>query len=193
MAKCKLTEEEKKEKKRIASKKYREENKDKIIEWRKNNKEKLLLDGKEYYQNNKEKRIDQAKQYYVENKDKIINTKRIYAKNKYHTDTSYKLMKLIRRRTRLAIQKFGLHKTKSTMEYLGCDHKTFIEWLQWSGETYDPNFNIHNYDSSLYHIDHIKTFVDAEKGIYTFEEVAHYTNLQILPADVNISKGGNSW
>ena len=79
------------------------------------------------------------------------------------------------------------------MELLGCDIKTLHEWLQWSGEQYDHNFNIDTYDSSIFHVDHIKTFADVQKGIYTLEEVCHYTNLQILPADVNLSKGANSW
>jgi hypothetical protein len=39
----------------------------------------------------------------------------------------------------------------------------------------------------------MKTFADVNKGIYTIEEVCHYTNLQILPAKINLSKNGKSW
>jgi hypothetical protein len=46
---------------------------------------------------------------------------------------------------------------------------------------------------NMYHIDHIKTFSDVSKGVYTLEEVCHYTNLQILPAEINLSKSGTSW
>lgn len=104
-----------------------------------------------------------------------------------------KIYNRIRARLRLAIKSIGIRKTRGTFDFLGCDHITLMEWLQWSGEVYDPNFNILDYDTDMYHIDHIKTFEDVSKGIYTLEEVAHYTNLQVLPATINESKGGNSW
>ena len=79
------------------------------------------------------------------------------------------------------------------MKMLGCDKETLMNHLQSTGEMYDPNFNIYDYDSTRYHIDHKKTFADVQNGIYTLDEVCHYTNLQILPAEINLSKSGTSW
>lgn len=200
--------EKNKEKIKEQNKKYREANKEKIEKWREDNKEKLLSDGKkyyeqnkeqctqrakEYYTNNKETRLQQIKQHKINNKEQYSHTRRIYEKNKYHTDSVYRTMTLIRRRTRLAISKFSLKNNTSIRKMLGCDKDTLMNHLQSTGILYDSDFDIYNYDSSLYHIDHKKTFEDVSKGIYTLEEVCHYTNLQILPAEINITKSGTSW
>ncbi len=145
-----------------------------------------MKDRKEYY-----------KQYRELNKEKIKEYQKEYHKT-YHAerrknDSEYRIIQNIRNRTRQAITQYTLLKNTPTRKMLGCDKNTLLEWLQKSGEQYDPNFNIETYDANLYHIDHIKTFADVKEGIYTLEEVCHYTNLQILPAELNLSKGGNSW
>lgn len=123
-----------------------------------------------------------------------INYSIKYQLNRRKNDPMYNTIHLIRERTRKAIKKYkSLSKESSTMKMLGCDKETLMNHLQATGILYDPNFDIYNYDSSLYHIDHIKTFADVSKGIYTLEEVCHYTNLQILSAEVNRYKSGNSW
>ena len=206
--------EEQIERDRQYQKEYRERNKEKLAEQQKiyyqQNKERLDAQKKNHYIKNrehynrvayeriktikhtpqfKEQRRKYEKTYRLKHKDKIRNSENNRRKN----DDIFRLIKLLRSRTRYAIRKHSLNKSSSTLEMLGCDIKTLFEWLQWSGETYDPNFNIRNYNGKDYHIDHIKTFEDVQKGIYTLEEVCHYTNLQILPAEINLSKGGTSW
>ena len=139
---------------------------------------------KKYREENKEKR----KQYLEKNKEQI----REYQKNR-RNDPWIKLTTNIRNRTTKAVLRSNISKNNSTMKMLGCDKNTLMDHLQKTGELYDPNFNIYDYDTSLYHVDHIKTFEDVSKGIYTLEEVCHYTNLQILPADINRLKSGTSW
>jgi len=160
-----------------------------------NDEHKLYM--KKYREDNKDKIKESKKQYRENNKDKIKEYQKEYQKdywaNRSKVDPFFKLTKYIRSRTTNAVRLYSLSKNNSTMKMLGCDKNTLMEHLQKTGEQYDSNFNVYDYDSTLYHIDHIKTFEDVSKGIYTLDEVCHYTNLQILPSDINLSKGGNSW
>ena len=69
-----LTAEEKRERQRIANKKYRAKNKEKIAlkdkEYREKNKEKLHLKKKEYREKNREKINLKYREHYEENKEK---------------------------------------------------------------------------------------------------------------------------
>ena len=76
-----LSDEEKKERRREYSKRYREKNKDKVREsvkkyYEKNKdklQEKMIEYGKEYYKKNKERYKKNHKKYYEENKEKMLN------------------------------------------------------------------------------------------------------------------------
>lgn len=142
--------------------------------------------NKVWRDNNSDHIKEYRKQYRKDNIEHIRKKDREYKQDN-------KVISIIRNRLSAVVKRLSLDKQYSTMEYLGCDQRTLLEWLQWSGERYDYDFDIMNYDTSLYHIDHIKTFEDVKKGIYTLEEVAHYTNLQILRAEENLRKGGTSW
>ena len=170
-------------KKRVYTEEQKQRKREYSKQWKLNNKE-YISDQKEY-----------QKEYHktYTRKDTRTEYQKNYESDRYKTDPMFKLIKTIRARTRIAIKQYTLSKPTPTNKMLGCDSKTLLEWLQWSGERYDTNFDIHNYSGELYHIDHIKTFEDVSKGVYTLEEVCHYTNLQILPADINLSKGGTSW
>jgi phosphoglycolate phosphatase-like HAD superfamily hydrolase len=77
-----LTEEQKKERKREASRKYREANREKIKEanrkYREENKEKDRLRNKNYYENNREKVRERNNKYREKNKDKIKERNKNY-------------------------------------------------------------------------------------------------------------------
>lgn len=174
-----MTKEERKE----YNRQYREKNKDYHKEYYETNKSKY----KEYYQENKEEIKSKSK------KRNRTEYQRKYRYERIHNDSMFKIIVYIRDRTRNAIKNTNIRKNNSTLKMLGCDKITLMEHLQQTAIQYDSNFNIYDYDSTLYHIDHIKTFEDMLKGIYTLDEICHYTNLQILPAEMNLSKGGNSW
>lgn len=144
-------------------------------------------------QNMKEYLKKYNSEYHNKHKNKLNIKRQERAKIQYHTDSYYRLSQQLRCRLRDALTYFGLNKNNSHIKLLGCDKETLFDWLQKSGEKLDIHFDIHNYDRQEYHVDHIKTFADVKAGIYTLEEVCHYTNLQILPKDVNLSKGGTSW
>jgi len=68
------------------SKKYYEENKEKVLEsiknYKKENKENIIKYSKDYYEENKEKMNDYAKKYNEENKERLKEYRREYYKNK---------------------------------------------------------------------------------------------------------------
>lgn len=93
-----MTDIEKKEKKKIYMKIYREENKLKIKENKKEydkkysleNKEKVKEKSKEYYQNNKEEVKEKVRKYNQANKNKISEKRKKYHK-KYYLENNHKI------------------------------------------------------------------------------------------------------
>jgi len=194
------TKDQKQKERREYAKRYREENKEKLKLKREENKEQLTEYYKKWREENKSYYNEYMKTYKENNphikeyqKEYLKSYRKEYEQNRRKTNSFYKLITNIRSRTFKAIKHYNLSKTSSTMKMLECDKKTLLEWLQWSGETWNSEFDIENFNGDEYHIDHVKTFKDVELGIYTLDEVCHYTNLQILPADINLSKGSNSW
>ena len=75
-----LTEEEKRERKKIADKNYRDNNKEKIKQYRDNNKEKIKEQRKLYRENIREQLNEKSKKYYENNTEKIKKKRKIYTK-----------------------------------------------------------------------------------------------------------------
>ena len=144
--------------------------------------------GKEYYTQNKESINAKSRQYHKDNKSQILRQKKIYERIQLSTNPNYRISKNLRCRTRQALN--GISKSKSTMELLGCNIDEFKTHLQ---ETAINNgyldFNINNYSSDEYHIDHIIPcasfdLTDSEQQKRCF----HYSNQQILTSYENLSK-----
>ena len=137
--------------------------------------------GKVWRQNNKNKRKRKNKNWYQKNKNKI----RIYRNNKKKTDIQYKLSENLRGRLRNAIQ--GNQKVGSAVKDLGCtidELKTYLE------SKFKPSMTWDNYGFYGWHIDHIKPLASFDlTDRKQFLEVCHYTNLQPLWANENLSKG----
>ena len=164
---------------------WRQNNKNKRKRKNKNwydvNKEKIKIKQKEYDKNNKNKRKIKNKNWYQKNKNKI----RIYRNNKKKTDIQYKLSENLRGRLRNAIQ--GNQKVGSAVKDLGCtidELKTYLE------SKFKPSMTWDNYGFYGWHIDHIKPLASFDlTDRKQFLEVCHYTNLQPLWANENLSKG----
>ena len=164
---------------------WRQNNKNKRKRKNKNwydvNKEKIKIKQKEYDKNNKNKRKIKNKNWYQKNKNKI----RIYRNNKKKTDIQYKLSENLRGRLRNAIQ--GNQKVGSAVKDLGCtidELKTYLE------SKFKPSMTWYNYGFYGWHIDHIKPLASFDlTDRKQFLEVCHYTNLQPLWANENLSKG----
>ena len=155
--------------------------------WCKNNKDKLKTywlkcrnkkneKQKIYRKENKEKVAD----YYKTNKDKI----RVHLNNKLKTDIQFKLSHNLRARLHSAIK--GNYKVGSAVKDLGCtveELKQYLESKFQSGMSWD------NWSSDGWHIDHIKPLASFDlMDRQQLLEACHYTNLQPLWANENLTK-----
>lgn len=161
-------------------------------------KENVKLRDKEYRIKNKEKLGSLTKKYYEINRDiillKVSNKRRTdeerkkrneYKRNRRLKDPIYKLTDNVRARLTDYLKTTGITKSKRTFDIVGCsppelkEHisNQFIDGMSWD-----------NYGYYGWHIDHITPLSSAktEEEIY---KLAHYTNLQPLWAEDNLSKG----
>ena len=160
---------------------YRSKCKSCIKDDRQLNRNHIKIRDKEYKQKNKEK----IKEYLLINKEKIKEQKKHYQANRRKSDTLYKLKHNIRNLILKSIHQHGYTKQSKTHEILGCSYqefKTHIEQQFTEGMSWD---NRH-----LWHLDHI---IPISLGLTEQEILAlnHYTNLQPLWAEDNLSKGNN--
>ena len=174
------------------NKKYKEENADKIKEQQ-----------KKYYDKNAEKLKEQQKKYNEENADKIKEYRQKYQEdtkcehNKYRgrckiCNLSLYLVNLQRIQIRRCLNISSQTKTKSSIEYLGCDADYFKNYIQKKMDIYNQTADV-KMDFSNIHIDHIKPVssfnLDEEDD---FLDCCNYTNLQPLLIQDNLSKY-NKW
>ena len=171
------------EKRKEYDKKYYKKNKEKRKEYYKKNKEKKLEYDKEYRQNNKEKILEQRKEYRQNNKEQISEYQKEYQRKRFQNDPIFRMIKNYRIRTRKAYTEG--RKSKSTMELLGC---TGIELANHLEKQFQPGMTHDNYGK--WHIDHIRPIASFDLSDPEQEqECFHYTNLQPLWAEDNLSKG----
>lgn len=161
------------------AKKYREENIEKIKEMQRN-----------YRNNNADKIRENHARYYKEvvrfsEKEKVLraNYMKRYKKERLKKDPVFKLKERARKTISDSFLRRGYTKNSKSQEIIGCDWPTFANhlfktWQNRYGETYA---------GEDYHIDHIIPLSTAT----TEEEVkklCHYTNLQLLKPEDNLSK-----
>jgi hypothetical protein len=185
---------------KIESKLYRENNKEKRKETIKkfyvNNKEKELLRFKKYREENPEKRKETQKKSYHNNKEKhkeklkeyrIVNRERRtkYQRDKINNDIQYKLSANVRNRIITFLKKEDITKTNKTFDIVGCTPQFLKEHLE---SQFKDGMSWDNYGFYGWHIDHIIPLSSAktEEELYG---LCHYTNLQPLWAKDNLSKG----
>lgn len=152
-------------------KKYREE-------WYQTNKEKLKERYKEYRQANKERKKEIDKKYRQDNKERINE----YRRNRKQTDPLFKMRCNLASRTSKVFKRQGYRKTSKTQEMLGVDWevcKAHIERQFTKGMNWD--------NQGEWHIDHIIPLASANNEV-ELKKLCHYTNLQPLWAEENLSK-----
>jgi hypothetical protein len=165
---------QKKEKEKYKEYYHRPEVKQRYEEYR--NKPETKKRMEEYYKdpiNKERKRI-----YIEENKPKM----RKIHKERYENDENYRLRAIIRARIHKALKR---NKNNSSFDYLGCDIDFLKKWLEFR---FDDDMNWDNF-GSYWHIDHILPvsafdLTDKNQTSICF----HWTNLQPLSADENLSK-----
>ena len=110
---------------------------------------------------------------------------RNYMRDRRRTDPAFKLLTTLRNRLRGALK--GTCKSTCTLELLGCTVEEFRAHL---GARFKPGMTWENQGRYGWHVDHIRPcasfdLTDPEQQRICF----HYTNLQPLWAEENMSKG----
>lgn len=165
---------------------YRKENKDKINDTRRKYMKRNKDKWSEYYKNwrveNKEAMKIANKQYQIENKEHVREQRRLYERNKLDTNMEYLLVHRLRDRMRKAINRN--YKSGSAVRDLGCSIEFFKQYLK---SKFQPGMTWDNRKD--WHIDHIipLNFFDLTNR-EEFLKACHYTNLQPLWAQDNLSK-----
>jgi len=156
-------------------KKYYQENKEYIKQYRKENKERI----KQYYQENKERINEYNKQYQQENKEH----NKQYLQERRKTDPLFKMAGNLRSRTYKAFKRNGYRKNTKTQQLLGVSWEVCKAHI---GNQFTKGMNWDNYGE--WHIDHVIPLASAntEKEL---TKLCHYSNLQPLWAEDNLSKG----
>jgi hypothetical protein len=194
------------ERQKIAYKKHYEANKEKIQaahgDYNELNKDKIKKQRQEYYQRNKSKILDYNKSWREINKDNLKEKQKIYDKNYYETNKEkrlkyqknrkktnlqFKLSCAIRSRLYKSIK--NKCKVGSAVKDLGCSVDELIIYLE---SKFQEGMSWNNWKHDGWHIDHIKPLSrfdlsDREQ----FLEACHYSNLQPLWAEDNLSKSDN--
>jgi hypothetical protein len=148
-----------------------------------------------YNQKNKEK-VDKIKQKYVDNnKEKVTQSKKKWFDknpeyrnewviNKYKNDSIFRLINIMRARTRLFFKSKDIKKKNNTFEIIGCSPEFLKEHIE---KQFTKGMSWDNHGQYGWHIDHIVPLSSAntEDEIY---KLCHYNNLQPLWAEENLRK-----
>jgi hypothetical protein len=166
--------------KKIAEKKYRDKNKERLDEY-----------YKQWSKNKKEHRKEYLKQYREKNKEKIKEVKRTYQKEKRHTDPIYKLISNFRTAIYTVLKENKLDKYTNYFNMVGYTAeqlKSHLEVQFKEGMTWE------NYGE--WHVEHIKpissfTFETCEDE--EFKICWSLDNLQPMWGIENIKKGNKNY
>jgi hypothetical protein len=148
-------------------------------EYVRKNKDKVNLIKKKYVDNNKEKVKQTKKEWFIKNP----NYRNEWIMNNYKNDSLFRLINIMRARTRLFFKSKNIKKKNNTFEIIGCSPEFLKEYIE-NQFTEDMNWEIFG---SRIHIDHIIPLSSAktEEEMY---KLCHYTNLQPLWAEDNLKK-----
>ena len=154
-----------------------------------NNRDKILLLKKRYHNSEKGKETD--RKYYLEYrknmpdyvKDKLKASHTKYCRDRYKSDSLYKLMVSMRNLIGLSFRKKKSVKNKKTEEIIGCsieEFKNFIENKFTDGMSWD--------NQGIWHLDHIIPISRANDEDELIK-LNHYTNFKPMWGIENIKKG----
>jgi hypothetical protein len=180
--------------------KYRETHRNEINEKARirylDNRDRLLKEQSLYYEKNKEKILEYYKKYREKNKDELKEKQREYRnmnkekrneseRIRHQKNVKARIIRSLRRRFWNFVR--GEIKKNSVIELTGCGREQLMAHLE---SQFTDGMSWDNYGQHGWHIDHIRpcssfdlTDCDQQKQCF------HYTNLQPLWAEDNLSKG----
>ena len=146
--------------------------------------ERINRQQREWVAENRERHKQRHREWIAENREEINR----HLRERHANDPQYKLGQTLRGRIRDAIKNQRTAKATSSLELLGVDDISIvIEHLE---QQFQPGMTWENHGPRGWHIDHIRPcasfdLTDPEQQRACF----HYTNLQPLWAEENLSKG----
>jgi hypothetical protein len=154
-------------------------NKQSIL-YNKKNKNKVDKIKQKYVDNNKEKVKKSKKNWFNKNP----NYQNEWVVNKYNNDPLFRLINIMRARTRLFFKSKNFKKKNSTFKIIGCAPEFLKEHLE---QQFTEGMSWDNQGLYGWHIDHKipLSSSNTEEEIY---KLCHYTNLQPLWAEDNLRK-----
>lgn len=156
--------------------KRKEQNRERLIRFRKKNPDK----NKEY-----NKKYSTGK-----NRDKYLSQKRERNKKYYTNNLQYKLGQLLRYRLWISLKEQSLDNANSAKELLGCSKEELIKHLE---SQFSEGMTWENWSLNGWHIDHIRPISSFDlSDPAQVKECFHYSNLQPLWAIDNLKKS-DSW
>ena len=161
--------------KKIADKKWREKNKERVNKY-----------VKTWNSQNKNHRKEYLKEYREKNIDKIREVKRNYEKTRKHNDPLYKLISNFRTAIYQVLKESNVEKNKHYFDILQYTPESLINHLE---SQFDENMNWENYGE--WHVDHklpITSFNIEEMGDEEFMRCWSLDNLQPMWGTDNIRK-----
>jgi hypothetical protein len=151
----------------------------------KGRKEYKAVNNQKWVKENQEKHRENARRWYRENKNRVMARKKVRYHEKYHSDISFRLDRIIRRSLSRVVQMSGHDKKGKTLDVVGYSCEDLHRHI---GSMFKEVMSWDNYGK--WHIDHItpiKHFMDS--GITDPAIVNALENLQPLWAYENLSKG----
>jgi hypothetical protein len=156
-------------------------------------KTKYLLCNKCYIKYKYNKDFEHLKKYHKEYAKK--NRKKINKRHRdrYNSDTDYKIANTLRKRLSIALKRFTKSNKKvSAVKDLGCTIEEFVIYIESKFYTRKDGTNMdwNNWTVDGWHIDHIKPLSKFDlSDPNEIKKACHYTNLQPLWQEDNLSKG----
>ena len=154
--------------------------------WRDNNKEYLSQNHKTWSEKNREHLNEYHKEWREKNIDKHRENKRNYEKTRKHNDPIYKLISNFRTAVYQVLKESNVQKNGHYFEILKYSPDELITHLE---EKFTGEMSWNNY--GIWHVDHIRpisSFNIQEIGDESFMECWSLKNLQPLWGDENIRK-----
>jgi len=154
--------------------------------WRDNNKEYMNQKTKNWYEQNKEHRKDYLKEYREKNIDRIREVKRTYEKTRKHNDPIYKLINNFRTAIYQVLKENNVQKNGHYFEILKYSPEDLIVHLE---RQFKDGMNWDNYGK--WHVDHVLPISRhniQEIGDEEFMKCWSLNNLQPMWGEENIRK-----
>jgi hypothetical protein len=173
------------EKTRIWIKENPEKQREYYRRYREANREKCREGYRRYYEANRERRLEENRTWREANTKKRATDRR----NRYAADQGFRVAIIFRVRFSRWFKAQGLKKDSSVLSAVGCTAEELIAHLE---SQFQPGMNWDNWAYDGWHIDHKIPLASAGDDIEAMMKLWHYTNLQPLWAEENLSKGAKA-